>query len=236
MNAIPHNLPKGLVYHRDLAQGSQEWLDARRGILTASEMKRIITPKLKVADNADSRAHVYEIAAQRITGRVEEGFISYDMMRGQEEETDARDHYVKHYAPVEHVGFITNDRWGFTLGYSPDGLVGSIGLIEAKSRKARFQVETIANGEIPIEHVIQCQTALLVAEDREWLHFLSYSNGMPMDLISVEPIAEFQEAITEAATAFEARVAEVIDAYHAGVKSRRLYPTEWRARQDTILT
>jgi hypothetical protein len=66
-------------------------------------MCRIITPTLKVANNGDSRAHVFEIAAQRITGHVEEGFTSYDMMRGHEEEVDARDHYRKHYAPVEDV-------------------------------------------------------------------------------------------------------------------------------------
>lgn len=222
---------KGLVYHHDLAQGSQEWLDARRGLLTASEMSRIITPKLKVADNSDSRSHVYEIAAQRITGHVEEGFTSYKMMRGHEEEVDARDHYRKHYAPVEHVGFITNDRWGFKLGYSPDGLVGEIGLIEAKSRDAKFQIQTIVTGEIPPEHVIQVQAGLLISE-REWCHYLSYSGGLPMDLIPAEPIPEFQEAILEAATAFEARVAEVIDAYHSSVKARRLYPTERRASQE----
>lgn len=231
MNAIPGNLPKGIVYHRNVAQGTQEWLDLRRGKLTASEMSRIITPKLKVADNQDSRAHVFEIAAQRISGWVEEGFTSYDMMRGHEEEVDARDHYQRHYAPVTECGFITNDRWGFTLGYSPDGLVGDIGLIEAKSRKQKFQVETIVKCEVPSEHVIQCQAALLISE-REWLHFLSYSGGLPMDLIPVEPIAEFQEAIAEAATAFEARVAEVIDTYHAAVKSRRLYPTERRQSQE----
>lgn len=230
MNAIPQNLPKGLVYH-DVAQGSQEWLDLRRGKLTASEMHRIITPKLKVADNSDTRKHVYEIAAQRITGHVEEGFISYKMMRGHEEEVDARDHYIRHYAPVEPVGFITNDRWGFTLGCSPDGLVGTIGLVEAKSRDASFQVETIVKGEVPQEHVIQCQSELLVAEDREWLHYLSYSGGLPMDLIPVERIPEFQEAILAAATAFEARVAEVIHEYHASVKARRLYPTERRAQE-----
>lgn len=234
MNAPFKPPAKGLVYHFDLAQGSQAWLDARRGLLTASEMKRIITPTLKVADNADSRAHVYEIAAQRITGHLEEQFISYDMMRGQEEEVDARDHYRQHYAPVEHCGFITNDRWGFTLGYSPDGLVGTIGLIEAKSRKARFQVETIVKGEIPTEHVIQVQSALLVAEDREWCHFLSYSNGMPMDLIPAEPIAEFQEAILEAATKFEARVAEIVAEYHNSVKARRLFPTIRKVHQDII--
>lgn len=221
----------GVVYHHDFNQGTQEWLDARRGLLTASEMCRIITPTLKVANNGDSRAHVYEIAAQRITGHVEEGFTSYDMMRGHEEEVDARDHYRKHYAPVEHVGFITNDRWGFKLGYSPDGLVGEIGLIEAKSRKARFQIETIVKGEIPAEHMIQVQSGLLIS-DREWCHFLSYSGGLPMDVIPAEPIAEFQEAITEAATAFEARVAEVIEAYHAAVKERGLHPTERRAPME----
>jgi hypothetical protein len=194
-------------------------------------MCRIITPTLKVANNGDSRAHVYEIAAQRITGHVEEGFTSYDMMRGHEEEVDARDHYRKHYAPVEDVGFITNDRWGFTLGYSPDGLVGDIGLIEAKSRKPKFQVETIVKGEIPPEHVIQVQSGLLISE-REWCHFLSYSGGLPMDLIPAEPIPEFQEAIIEAATAFEARVAEVIAAYHDAVKARGLHPTERRAPME----
>lgn len=232
MNA-PVKLPKGVVYHRDILQGSQEWLDIRRGKLTASEMKKIITPTLKVANNDDSRRHVYEIAAQRITGFVKEGYTSYDMMRGHEEEVDARDHYERHYAPVETVGFITNDRWGFTLGYSPDGLVGDIGLIEVKSRDPKFQVETIVKYEVPAEHVIQCQAALLISE-REWLHFLSYSGGLPMDLIPVEPIAEFQEAILAAATAFEARVAEVIDAYHAAVKSRGLHPTERRAPMEII--
>jgi hypothetical protein len=219
---------RGPKVHLDLIQGTQDWLDARRGLLTASEMGRIITPKLKVADNGDLRAHVFEVAAQRITGHVEEGFTSYDMMRGHEEEVDARDHYRKHYAPVEDAGFITNDRWGFTLGYSPDGLVGDIGLIEAKSRKARFQVETIVKGEIPPEHVIQVQSALLISE-RSWLHFLSYSNGLPMDIIPAEPIPEFQEAILEAATAFETRVAEVIATYHDAVKAKGLHPTERRS-------
>jgi hypothetical protein len=231
MNAPVTFAGLGLVLHHDLQQGSQEWLDARRGLLTASEMSRIITPKLKVADNVDSRSHVYEIAAQRIAGWVEEGFTSYKMMRGHEEEIDARDHYRKHYAPVEHVGFITNDRWGFTLGYSPDGLVGEIGLIEAKSRDPKFQVETIVKGEIPSEHLIQVQSGLLISE-REWCHFLSYSGGLPMDLIPAEPIPEFQEAIVEAATSFEARVAEVIEAYHDSVKARGLHPTERRAPQE----
>lgn len=220
-----------IIYRNDLAQGSQEWLDARRGILTASEMCRIITPKLAVANNEKSRAHVYEIAAQRISGHVEATYLGDEMLRGHEDEIDARDLYREHYGPVEHVGFITNDDFGFTLGYSPDGLVGEIGQIEAKSRRQRFQVEVIAECEVPAEHVIQVQTGLLVS-GREWCHYLSYSGGLPMAVIPAEPDREIIEAIIAAATAFEAKVAEVIEAFHANVKANGFHPTERRIERE----
>ena len=138
-----------IAIYQELTQGSDEWLAARCGLLTASEMKLIITPTGKVADNDKSRSHLYELLAQRITGYVEPHYISDDMLRGLSDEIDARDIYAKTYEPVEEVGFITNDKWGFTLGYSPDGLVGTEGLIECKGRRQKFQVETIIAGEMP---------------------------------------------------------------------------------------
>ena len=48
-------------YHRDLVQGSDEWLAARCGLLTASEMKLIVTTTLKPASNDKERAHLYEL-------------------------------------------------------------------------------------------------------------------------------------------------------------------------------
>ena len=53
--------------HDDLVQGSEEWHAIRCGLLTASEMKLIITPTLKIASNDKERAHLYELLAQRIT-------------------------------------------------------------------------------------------------------------------------------------------------------------------------
>lgn len=234
MNAITSVTPKGVVYHENLVQGTQEWLDARCGKLTASEMCRIITPAtLKAAANDKSRAHVYEIAAQRITKYVEPAYVSDDMLRGQEDEIDARDLYRERYGDVDHVGFITNDEWGFELGYSPDGLVGDDGTIEIKSRRQHFQVETITKGSIPTEHVIQVQTGLLVAK-RSWCHFVSYSAGLHMDVIEAEAVPEIQEAIVEASRAFEAKVAEVIAAYHDAVQKRGLHPTERRLEREII--
>jgi len=222
-----------ITIHHDLVQGTEQWFAARLGLLTASEMSKIVTPTAKAASNDKERAHVYELAAQRISGHIEATYLGDEMLRGHEDEFDARDLYSRHYAEVEQVGFITNDRWGFTLGCSPDGLVGEDGGIESKSRRQRFQIETIAKGVIPVEHVIQVQTCLLVTE-RKWWDFLSYSAGLPMAVIRAEPIPEIQDAILTAAAAFEARVVEVTAAYHDQLMKNGFRSTERRPERDEI--
>jgi hypothetical protein len=209
-----------IQYHRDLEQGSDAWLAARCGLLTASEMKLIVTPTLKPASNDKERSHLYELLAQRITGYVEPAYISDDMLRGREDEIEARALYVRHYAPVEDVGFVTNDRWGFTIGYSPDGLVGADGLIEAKSRRQKYQVETLLSGEMPADFAIQVQTGLLVTE-RAWCDFISYSGGLPMVTLRVYPDPRVQAAIIEAAEGFEDRLAARLADYRSRTSSPR---------------
>ena len=223
-----------ITIYTDLLQGSDEWLQARCGILTASEMKLIITPTLKVARNDKASAHLYELLAQRITGYVEPRYISDDMLRGQQDEIEARLLYAKHYAPVEEVGFITNDEWGFTLGYSPDGLVGDDGLIECKSRRQKFQAETIISGVVPEEYRIQIQTGLLVS-GRKWCDFISYCGGMPMVTIRVEADADMQEAIIHAATVFEEALADQLADYRTSLIGSRLIPTQRRIEQEMFV-
>lgn len=222
-----------IIYHPEVTQGSDEWLAMRCGLLTASEMKHVITPTLKAANNDKTRAHLYELLAQRVTNYVEPVYISTDMLRGTEDEFYARQAYAEHHAPVEQVGFVTNDRWGFTIGYSPDGLVGKDGLIEIKSRRQKFQVQTIVEnltgGTIPADYVMQAQTGLLVSE-REWLDFISYSGGLPMCVVRVWPDDAVQGAIIEAAAAFEAKLAECLEIYRDA--SAGLVPTERRVEQE----
>lgn len=214
-----------ITYHKDLEQGSEAWLSARCGLLTASEMKNIITPaKLEPVKNP---AHLYEMLAQRITGYVEPQYISDDMLRGMTDEIDAKALYAKHYAPVEDMGFITNDEWGFKIGYSPDGLVGDDGLIEVKSRRQKYQTETIANGTLPDEYRIQVQTGLLVSQ-RKWCDFISYCAGMPMFTLRVYPDANVQSCIVGAAYVFEEKLAALLEAYKFGIgnPAARLIDTE----------
>ena len=240
MNAITLIARRGAVYHPHVHQGSEEWLAARCGLLTASEMKHIIAPTMKIASNEKERAHLYELLAQRITRYVEPHYISDDMLRGIEDEISARALYAEHYAPVDDGGFVTNDKWGFTIGYSPDGLVGKKGLIEGKSRRQKFQVQTfvehVTAGTIPHEYLIQHQTGLLVADDREWIDFISYSGGFPMIVIRVWPDETVQNAIVEAAGAFEQRLAKRFAEYHDAVRSMpKLIPTERKVEMEMHL-
>ncbi len=223
-------------YHPELIQGSEEWQAARCGLLTASEMHLIITPTLKAARNEKERSHLYELLAQRITGYVEPRYISDDMLRGQEDEIEARALYSKKYAPVQDMGFITNEWFGgVTIGCSPDGLVGDDGMIECKSRRQKFQIDTILSVDsgAPAEYIIQIQTSLMVAE-REWCDFVSYSAGLPMVTIRVYPDQRVQEAIRRAADEFEQRLTEKRWQYFGATHraDARLIPTERKVVQE----
>lgn len=201
-----------IAYHFNINQGTPEWHDLRRGVLTSTAIKTLITPTGKLADNDKTRAHVYEVAAQRITGKTEDNYMSFDMMRGHTDEILARELYARHYAPVIECGFITSDKLGFIVGYSPDGLVGEDGIIEIKSAKAKIQVQRITDGVMPSEHYAQVQTGLWVT-GRKWCDFISYSNGMKMMVVRVDADLAYHALIEDAAKLFEAKVAEVITAY-----------------------
>jgi predicted phage-related endonuclease len=221
-----------ITYHQDLIQGTDEWHQARLGLLTASEMKLIITPTLKMASNEKERSHLYELLAQRITGYVEPSYVSDDMLRGRDDEIDAVALYNKTVAKSVACGFVTNDQFGFTLGYSPDALVGDDGQIECKSRRQKYQAQTLVEGEVPDEYMIQLQTGLIVTA-RKWVDFISYCGGMPMFTKRVYPDDKIQDAILLAATEFETRLQVALKKYTTAIVG--LPATERRVYEDILV-
>lgn len=217
-----------LKIHPEMVQGSDEWYKARCGLLTASEMRHIITPaKLQYATNEKTRDHLDELAAQRVTKFVEPTFFSAHMERGQNDESYARGYYADNIAPVMQVGFVTNDKWGFTLGYSPDGLVDLDGLIECKSRLQKFQFRLILGGKIPSEHILQMQAGMLIAE-RAWCDYVSFCGGMHMKVIRVHADEVMQKALIDAAASFHEDLNAAIKEYELRIvdPDARLIPTE----------
>lgn len=212
-----------MIHVHDVEQGTDEWHDARRGLVTASAVGKLITPATRrPANNDASRALTFELVAERITGYTEPTYPTRDMERGTYDEPDARAAYNEHIAPVTKCGFMTRDDWGFTIGFSPDGLVGDDGLIEIKSRRQKVQLATILAGEIPPENMAQCQAGLLVS-GRKWIDYVSYCGGMPLWVKRIPPDPEWQDAILEAVDTFEERARLTIDAYRT--KAVGLPPT-----------
>lgn len=152
------------------------------------------------ADNDTSKALILALAAERVTDFVEDTFETYDMRRGIDSEPYARALYAEHCAdrPVEEIGFMVREFDGFKIGYSPDGLVGDDGLIEIKAPRQRGHLSTIVGGKVPVQHMAQLQTALLVS-GREWIDFVSYSGGMHLWPKRVTPDPAWQAGILAAA-------------------------------------
>lgn len=216
-----------ITIHRDILQGTDEWLQLRCGILTASEMSKLITAKtLKPAANDHSRAIVWEKTSQRITGELEPGFMSDDQIRGIEHEPIARDYYRKIQDGVDEVGFITREFDFGVIGCSPDALVGEDGGWEVKCPRAKAHIKTLLTGEVPDEYVMQVQTSLLVS-GRKWWDFSSFFAGLDMVTIRVYPDEAIHAAIMSAAEGFEQAVKKNIDNWNNRAQSgARLVPTE----------
>lgn len=207
-----------LTEFSDVIQGTDEWLDQRRGIVTASVVGRLLTSTRKVASNDTSRALVAQLVAERITGWTDPVYVSDDMLRGTEDEPRAIQAYVDRTGvEVEAIGFMVRDDWGFEIGYSPDGLVGEQGLVEVKSRRAKKQLQTIVDDEVPAENMAQLQCGLLVS-GREWIDYVSFCGGMPLYVKRVEPDPEWFEAIVAAVTSFELAASLMVEQYEAAVE------------------
>lgn len=190
-----------VTVYRDLEQGSDEWLEARRGLLTASVVGQLITPgTIKPASNDKSRALITQLATERITGHVEHVYVNDDMMRGNLHEPFARDRYAEvNGVEVQQVGFTTEDKWGVTIGASPDGLVGEDGGLEIKCPRAKTHVQTILTGQVPVYNMAQVQATLLVT-GRDWWDFVSFCAGLPMFTKRVVLEPKWRDAIITAAT------------------------------------
>ena len=203
-----------LHVYDELEQGSDEWLAARCGIVTASTVGQLITPKtVKPASNDYSRALTMTLAAERITGHVEPVYANVDMQRGTLSEPYARDIYAEHMGvEVDQVGFIVREEDDWRLGFSPDGMIGDDGLLEIKSPRQKKHLATVLANEVPLEHMAQIQAGLLVT-GRKWLDFVSYNGGMRLFVKRVYPDPRWHEAIIQAATTFEAAVETMIATY-----------------------
>lgn len=166
------------VYHYDIQQGSKEWFQIKLGKFSASPAAELMMKPSTAGHNNLINRIVYE----RITGTTPESYTNEYIARGLELESEAiRGYEVEADQIVESVGFVELNDW---VGCSPDGLIGSNGLLQVKVPKYSTHIDYCLTCKIPSKYLKQMQFELYVT-GREYDMFYSYCPGLKNYLLKV---------------------------------------------------
>ena len=137
----------------NVEQNSQAWLDARKGLLTASNATAI------AANGKGLDTYLIEILAEELSTAERDNYTNDQIERGKELEEHAIAMYeLENNLTVERVGFIECDGYGA----SPDGLIGENDLIEVKCPKDTVYTKLLIDKKPDSGYVWQIQMQLLV--------------------------------------------------------------------------
>lgn len=164
-----------------MEQRSDEWFAARLGKVTASKVKDVMAKGRGGAPSATRQNYMMQLLCERLTGRREEGFTSAAMQRGTDLEPIARSAY-EFSAGVMTVetGLIDHPHIaGFAA--SPDGIVGSDGLLEIKCPNTAQHIAVIQSGAHDSAYEWQ-MLAQMACSGREWVDFVSFDDRLPEEL------------------------------------------------------
>lgn len=163
-----------------MEQGSDLWLEARRGKVTASRIADL-TAKTKSGWGASRKNYEAQLISEILTGAVAESYSNSAMLHGTETEPAARAAYeFMQEVDVVEVGFVDHPTIEGT-GASPDGLVGEDGMLEIKCPNTATHIDTLLVQKVPSKHNKQMQWQMACA-GREWCDFVSYDNRLPANL------------------------------------------------------
>jgi len=163
-----------------MVQGSADWHAARLGKVTASKVADVVA-KTKSGYAATRANYAAQLITERLTGVPTEGFSSEAMRWGTEKEPEARRAYAfRTDNDVEQIAFVDHPRISMS-GASPDGLIGSLGLLEIKCPNTNTHFETLESGKPPAKYVTQMMWQM-ACTGREWCDFVSYDPRLPEEL------------------------------------------------------
>lgn len=150
-----------------MPQGSLEWFKVKLGIVSAGSFSKVMAK----GQGKVRTGYMLKLAAEILTDEHRDTYQSQDMVRGLEQESQARDEYAFVTGnSVNQIGFCKRAR----IGCSPDGLIGSEGGLEIKSVIPEVQIETVLTNKVPPSHKAQMQGSMFVL-DCKWWDFVSYS-------------------------------------------------------------
>ena len=212
----------------DLEQRSPEWHALRAGRVGSSDAKSI-TSKLRSGSEPAARRDLRTRLALSTFGVTvaENTYTNLDMERGIAAEKIIISHVeVLRGEPITTMGYLAHD--DLPVGASPDGLMGTSGIIEAKAPRSALQLALWSHaddrdsglGAVPARHHQQLLHLLFVTE-RDWVVYASWCEDM---------VPELQVYTT---TLYRAQVTEELETYEAQL---RAFCAEVESEVKTIQT
>lgn len=208
-----------MIFYND-PQGSEAWLENRRGVITASRFKDCRDYKAPTAaDKKDGKTrgapsakllgYAFDTARERVGGRAPAKFQNAAMRTGSEQETFARLAYESLTGElVEETGFFTTDDRLF--GVSVDGLIGDDGVIEIKTMvSSETLFKAVVDGDIS-DYTDQCNGAMWLL-GRKWVDLVLWAPdlepiGRHLTIIRIERNNDAINALEEDLLGFAALV------------------------------
>lgn len=181
-------------------QGSQEWLNIKLGVLSASNASKIVAKK----DSETRNTYMSELVAQVATGIMEE-FNSKYTEWGHLHENAARSSYeFESGFELSQVPFIFKDE-SFREGCSLDSIANGKIPVEIKCPyNSVHYVKFFCDDKIKPEYVWQYQYQMRVT-GADIAHFVQYDPRMkssPLKIVEVARDAEKQSMLDEAVPSF----------------------------------
>lgn len=163
-----------------MEQRTDEWFSARLGCVTASRTADVMA-KTKSGYSASRANYMAQLITERLTGQPAEGFSSAAMQWGTETEPQARMAYeLMTGETVQETGFVLHPSIKF-FGASPDGLVGSDGLLEIKCPNTSTHIDTLLADKVPSKYLTQMHVQM-ICTGRNWCDFVSFDPRLPGDM------------------------------------------------------
>ena len=156
-----------------MEQRSSEWFAIRKGKMTASKAYVIATGGVGL------ETYILELMAEYYSNAEQEQLTNKDIERGIELEPQARTAFeFKTGLTVQEIGFVEYNEY---IGCSPDGLIGSDGLVEFKAPNDKNYLKLLMNEKIKPEYIAQMQMQMYVTK-RDYCYFCSYNPNFEKSL------------------------------------------------------
>lgn len=163
-----------------MEQRTDSWFVTRLGKVTASRVADVLA-RTKSGPSASRANYAAELVAERLTGNRAEGFTNAAMMRGTELEPLARDAYsfVTGHTVIEEA-FIEHPTIAMA-GCSPDGLIGTDGLVEIKCVGTAKHI-ALLTGSAPEDRYVKQVMWQMACTGRQWCDLAYYDDRLPVEM------------------------------------------------------